>query len=101
MQICYNKPSKFVFAASRDRSLYGWQWPIEEDEPSDELTVVSEPSTVLHGHSLGVTALDTSDGKHYLGCVVGSRDVLCCSNIQHILSCCVLAQGITPFAFGI
>lgn len=66
LQICYNSTSNFVFAASRDRSLYGWKWPIEgtgcttaiEEKPSQTV----EPITILQGHSLGVTALDCNNG---------------------------------------
>lgn len=59
-QISYNNTSNVVFAASRDRALYGWMWP---KEPSTQPLQPASPDSVLHGHSLGVTAMDTSNGK--------------------------------------
>lgn len=50
---------------------------MEEKESSMQLSEVSEPDTVLHGHSLGVTALDTSDEYPQLLCS-GSRDNSVC-----------------------
>lgn len=43
---------------------------MEESEGSSSVqpTQVSEPHTVLAGHSLGVTALDTNDGNAYCLC---------------------------------
>ncbi len=63
-----------MYAASRDRSIYAWNWPREKpDEDSspsttttpatDEYNVlVPEPAATLQGHSLGVTALAHNEG---------------------------------------
>jgi hypothetical protein len=101
LQICYNCASQFIFAGSRDRCLYGWKWPAVAGEESgvEPMERAPEPNTVLHGHSLGVTALDTSNGE--ASCVIVCKHYEGLSFIQNIPNCYAQAPGIIPFAFGI
>ena len=70
-----------IYAGSRDRTIYAWNWPREKAEEAAETTVVSddhnalvpEATTTLQAHSLGVTALAHSEGVCVVcvcGCVV-------------------------------
>lgn len=68
----YKNKYGVVYAASRDRSIYGWDWP-EGDSSSTQpvqekggvhCRLVEEPSLTLQGHSLGVTALASSEGEY-------------------------------------
>ena len=36
-QVDYNPKSNLIYAASRDRFIYGWTWPPEDPESESEL----------------------------------------------------------------
>lgn len=70
VQVAYSSKSSLVYAASRDRSIYGWKWPREtETELSDSqqqqpaVELVAEADQTFNGHTLGVSALATSEGE--------------------------------------
>ena len=67
----YSNKRGVIYAGSRDRTIYAWNWPREKaDEATETTPVVSdehnvfvpEPVTTLQAHSLGVTALAHSEG---------------------------------------
>ena len=86
----YNNKRGVLYAASRDRTVYAWNWPREtRDENSEEPTTVvtevenvliPEPAATLQGHSLGVSALAHSEG-------MGGRVCGHCTNQRHVASC--------------
>lgn len=66
-----------MYAASRDRSIYAWNWPEPEPDKKEDgdstpiipekdnvcNRLISEPSLTLQGHTLGVTALANNEGN--------------------------------------
>ena len=66
LQVRYNSKSSMLYAASRDRVVYGWRWPKESPNSlhnSFTAEALQETTKRLERHTLGVTALACSECK--------------------------------------
>ncbi len=68
-KVNYNPTNCLMHAASRDRIIYQWRWPVGGAEDGEESVNQSfsvtdssqEPTQKLEGHTLGVTALASTN----------------------------------------
>ncbi len=65
VKVCCNRNGSFIYGGSRDRSIHAWKYPPPAPDADSAELDSSSCVTKMEGHSLGVTALDTSEGNYH------------------------------------